>query len=84
MIGQHGIGRRGPTPPIRYDAVRECLGRVRAFAQERKATIQMPRIGCGLAGGDWEVVSKIVEEELVLPGLAVIVLNPPTKDVTGV
>ena len=84
MIGQHGIGRRGPTTPIRYDAVRECLGRVRAFAQERKATIQMPRIGCGLAGGDWEVVSKIVEEELVLPGLAVMVLDPPTKDVTGV
>ena len=44
----------------------------------------MPRIGCGLAGGDWEVVSKIVEEELVLPGLAVMVLDPPTKDVTGV
>ena len=84
MVGQHGIGRRGPTPPIWYDALRECLGRVRAFAQEHKADIQMPRIGCGLAGGDWEIVSKIVEEELVLRGLAVLVLDLPTKDITGV
>ena len=78
MIGQHGIGRRGPTPPIRYDALRECLGRVRAFAHEHKADIQMPRIGCGLAGGEWEIVSKIVEDELVLRGLFVLVLDLPT------
>lgn len=23
-----------------------------------------PKIGCGLAGGDWEIVSKIIDEEL--------------------
>ena len=25
-------------------------------------TIGIPLIGCGLAGGDWEVVSKIIEK----------------------
>jgi len=77
MIGQHGISRRGSTPPIRYEALRECLGRLRTFAHERNADIQMPRIGCGLAGGDWEIVSRIVEEELVLRGLSVFVLDLP-------
>ncbi len=78
MIGQHGIYRQGATPPIRYDALRECLSRVCAFAREHKADVQMPRIGCGLAGGDWEIVSKIVEEELVLPDLfAVMVYDLP-------
>lgn len=24
--------------------------------------IAMPKIGCGLGGGDWSVVSKIIEE----------------------
>ena len=79
MIGQHGIRRRGSEPPIRYDALRECLSRVRLFAQEHKADVQMPRIGCGLAGGKWEIISKIVEEELVLPGLSVLVLDLPIK-----
>lgn len=80
MIGQHGISRRGSTPPIRYDALRECLSHVRTFAHEHKADIQMPRIGCGLAGGDWKIVSKIVEEELVLRGLYVLVLDLPAKE----
>jgi hypothetical protein len=25
----------------------------------------MPKIGCGLAGGEWELVKGIVQEELV-------------------
>ena len=29
------------------------------------ASVHMPRIGCGLAGGDWQLVGKMVEEELV-------------------
>ena len=39
----------------------------------------MPRIGCGLAGGRWEQVSKIVEEELVSHGLFVLVLDLPVE-----
>ena len=27
----------------------------------REGTIAMPKIGCGLAGGDWDVVSEILE-----------------------
>ena len=62
MIGQSGIYKRGGVQPIRYEALRECLTHVRSFAHEHRADVQMPRIGCGLAGGDWEKVSKIIEE----------------------
>ena len=82
MIAQHGIGRPGPTPPIRHEALRECLGHVRAFAQAHGGFVQMPRIGCGLAGGKWEEVSKIVEEELVLHHLFVLVLDLPVTTST--
>lgn len=77
MIGQHGIYNQGATPPIRYQALRECLGRVRAFAQAEKASIQMPRFGCGLAGGEWGVVSQIIEDELVQHRCSVTVLDLP-------
>lgn len=82
MIAQHGIGRQGPTPPIRCEALRECLSHVRAFAQAQNAFVQMPRIGCGLAGGKWDEVSKIVEEELVSHDLFVLVLDLPATDGT--
>jgi hypothetical protein len=38
----------------------------------------MPRIGCGLAGGKWEVVGKIVEEELLRSGVPVTVYDLPS------
>ena len=64
LFGQRGIrgGRLGP--PIRYGAVRKGLARVAVCARADGAHVSMPRIGCGLAGGNWEVVRGIVEEEL--------------------
>ena len=64
LIGQHGIRPAGGVPPIRYQAVRDGLRRVAAFAQAKVASIHMPRIGCGLAGGTWEEVGRLVQEEL--------------------
>lgn len=61
MVGQHTISydEQG-LPPIRYDAVREALSKVNAIALEMNATLHMPRIGCGLAGGCWEEIEKIL------------------------
>lgn len=50
MVGQHGL-RGGRVLPIRYDAVAECLGKLAGKARQLKASVHMPRIGCGLAGG---------------------------------
>ena len=64
LIGQHGIRSAGGVPPIRYEAVRDGLRRVATFAQGKAASIHMPRIGCGLAGGTWDEVGRLVQEEL--------------------
>ena len=49
-----------------YDAFRACLRKIKErFIDEREnITIGFPaKIGCGLAGGDWNVVRDIIEEE---------------------
>ena len=75
LIGQRGLHRSGGTPPIRYDAIRAGLARVAAFAQERGASVHMPRIGCGLAGGAWDEVEPIVVAELCCKNVPVTVYD---------
>ena len=64
MVAQHGVTRMGfddaDEPPIRYGALRACLAEVNDIAYKTGATLHMPRIGCGLAGGEWSVVEKII------------------------
>ena len=69
LIGQRGIRTIGGIPPVRYDAVRKGLRHIAAEAARLGASVHMPRIGCGLAGGKWEVVGKIIEEELPARGI---------------
>lgn len=64
LYGQfhYGFGRQQTD----YDALRKAIQHMKrtlgSFAYE--GDVGIPRIGCGLAGGDWGVVSKIIEEEL--------------------
>jgi hypothetical protein len=60
---------------VRYEAIRRGLQRVADFALAAKATVHMPRIGCGLAGGKWEEVGPVVEQELVDKGVATTVYD---------
>jgi O-acetyl-ADP-ribose deacetylase (regulator of RNase III) len=52
------------TPPIRYGAVRAALAKVNDYAYRHNATIHMPRIGCGLAGGKWDEIERIVRDTM--------------------
>jgi O-acetyl-ADP-ribose deacetylase (regulator of RNase III) len=63
MIAQEGYGKES-KPPIRYPALRNCLASLERQASRHKASIHMPRIGCGLAGGDWTEVEKLIQEKL--------------------
>lgn len=80
VVGQRDIrrGRKGEAP-IRYEAVRQGLEKVAAFAAERKASVHMPRIGCGLAGGKWEEIEPIIEATLGAKGVAVTVYDLPPR-----
>jgi O-acetyl-ADP-ribose deacetylase (regulator of RNase III) len=63
-LAQHGLHDECGVPPIRYGALQDCLKVVAHLATNLNASIHMPRIGCGLAGGNWETVGQIVEQEL--------------------
>ena len=53
---------RGAGVKADYEAIRSVMKAVKfRFAGRR---IGYPRIGAGLAGGDWEVIGKVIEEEL--------------------
>ncbi|HWE20332.1 MAG TPA: hypothetical protein VG758_24670 [Hyphomicrobiaceae bacterium] len=47
---------------VDYAAVRSVTGRVKDSYSGR--AIGYPRIGAGLAGGDWDTIAAIIEEEL--------------------
>lgn len=65
LIGQHKINKdENGNAPIRYDAIEDGLNKIALFAKENNATIHMPRIGCGLAGGKWEIIEPIILETL--------------------
>jgi O-acetyl-ADP-ribose deacetylase (regulator of RNase III) len=76
LIGQRDVRRgRDGTPPVRYRAIAHGLARVAAFAAEHAASVHMPRIGAGLAGGDWTRIERIVTEQLVERGVDVTVYD---------
>jgi O-acetyl-ADP-ribose deacetylase (regulator of RNase III) len=64
MVGQHRLHSSAGEPPIRYAAVEDCLGRVAVKAKELGASVHMPRIGCGLAGGQWEAIEPLIIKTL--------------------
>jgi len=64
IIGQVGVRSSTNPRPVRYDALRRGLRDVFLEASVLNASVHMPRIGCGLAGGDWREVELIVNHEL--------------------
>lgn len=84
MVGQRGVRQqRYAPPPIRYDALQQWLAAVGLRAIERRASVHMPRIGCGLAGGTWDRVEPLIVEHLVQRGVAVTVYDLPERQTRG-
>jgi O-acetyl-ADP-ribose deacetylase (regulator of RNase III) len=75
MIGQRGIKTGSKGPPIRYDAVDQCLAKVGEEAVKLDASVHMPRIGCGLAGGKWEEIEPLIEKNLIARSVSVTVYD---------
>ena len=80
MIGQHDIYPKNGVPPIRYDSLQTCLSMVCRKAKEIGGSIHMPKIGAGLAGGDWNVIARIIEQELCSKGISVTVYTLPSSE----
>ncbi|HEV2331044.1 MAG TPA: ImmA/IrrE family metallo-endopeptidase [Verrucomicrobiae bacterium] len=76
MICQHGYGH-SERPRIRYAALKDCLRKVATAALELKATVHMPRIGSGYAGGSWTLIEQLIDETLCRNGVSVTVYDLP-------
>jgi O-acetyl-ADP-ribose deacetylase (regulator of RNase III) len=75
MVAQHGMTAGKNGPPIRYEAVEACLTRVASQAKDLSASVHMPRIGCGLAGGKWQDIEPIIGRTLCQAAIAVTVYD---------
>lgn len=75
MIGQRGIRTGSKGVPVRYEAIDTALARLAGEVTERGASVHMPRMGCGLAGGKWSRIAPLVSERLVTRGIAVTVYD---------
>lgn len=74
---QHSTGgRRAGKPDVSYDAIREVFEKLNTDITShlgKNATVGIPLIGCGLAGGNWEVVETLIDE--VTPDLNIILVK---------
>ena len=82
MVCQRGYGP-SETPRIRYTAMEKALASVAAWAKQKNASIHMPRIGCGQAGGSWMLVEELISSILVDSDLTVTIYDLPDKNLTS-
>lgn len=70
LIGQRGVGFKN-GPPIRYEflklAMKEIRGKIASrfrlnLLSDSNFAIHAPRLGCGLAGGNWTCIEEIINE----------------------
>ena len=71
-ITQDRYGRNKSIVYVDYDAVRKCLIEVNNTIRDNNSIrlnhhteVAMPKIGCGLANGDWAVVEAIINEVMI-------------------
>jgi len=81
-IGQHELkaNRLTKEPPIRYDAVEQAMlksmAAIKQVFGDRKFSYHMPKIGCGLAGGQWTIIKELIIKNIVNDGIDVYVYVP--------
>lgn len=73
IIGQKGVLNKNNLKPVRYYAIRNGLN-ILTKALPRNCEFHMPRMGCGLAGGNWADIEEIIKE-IVLPKFDVVVYD---------
>jgi len=64
---QYNYGRDSSKIYVSYDAVRSCMKLLKTLVElnfDNNLKIGIPKIGAGLANGDWTVIEKIIDDEL--------------------
>lgn len=70
LIGQQFYGGAPGVVYVNYDAIRTGFRNIASIAKHHAecggplAMIHYPMLGAGLAGGDWTIIEKIINEEV--------------------
>lgn len=75
MLAQEGLREQDKRIPLRYDALESCLWKVCEEAKRLNASVHMPRIGTGRAGGYWSRIESIVVHNLCWHDVSVFVYD---------
>ena len=65
---------RGRGLKADYNAIRSCMAWIKANYPGKR--IGLPKIGAGLAGGDWSIISAIIAEELSDEAVTIVEYQP--------
>lgn len=74
IYGQYDYGT--DSQKTNYKSLELGLQRVCDFLLEerpKERSLGLPKLGAGLAGGNWDIISKIIEKELVEKGIPVVI-----------
>ena len=62
MFAQDGIRSKRNPNPIKYDALANCLKKIKTTYSCINNQIVAPRFGSGLAGGDWNIIKEMINK----------------------
>ena len=63
-VTQYNYGGDG-TRYVDYEAISDAMHEIIDYCKDNNLTeFAMPQIGAGLGGGNWEIISRIIEDEM--------------------
>ena len=77
-VGDVTYGNIGIPKRLQFTVIGSAANeasRIESMTKELGESVHMPRIGCGLAGGEWSQIEPIIEEHLSKEGVAVTVYD---------
>lgn len=65
MVCQNGFRSKDNPTPLDYAALAICLDNVYKYCKFKNTSVHCPRIGCGLAGGNWEYIEELLKHAFI-------------------
>ena len=68
-------GEDPTTPLVNYDAVRKAFREIKHSFGNKGYKFGIPKIGAGLAGGDWGTIASIIDQEMQGENITLVLLE---------